>query len=304
MTCTQPNRRDLLHLLGGAGLALAAPRAFSAQHSASAQASARADGSARLEPALARLESTTGGRLGVFLLDTGTSGWAGYRADERFPMCSTFKFLLAAAVLDHVDRTHGSMDRVVHYTRQDLLSYAPLTTPHVDAGMSLADLCAAAVTMSDNTAANVLLREIGGPAAVTALARAIQDLTTRLDRTEPTLNEATPGDPRDTTTPRAIAEDMRTLLLGKVLSAPSKSLLTGWLLGCKTGDKRIRAALPPGWRAGDKTGTGARGTANDVAILWPPGKAPTLLAVYLTEATAAENARDDAIAQAARIALS
>jgi beta-lactamase class A len=250
-----------------------------------------------------RLEGKSGGRLGVFLLDMGTGAHVGYRAEERFPMCSTFKFLLAGAVLRRIDRGADKLDRVVRFGKQDLLSYAPLTTPHVDTGMTLADLCSAAVTMSDNTAANVLLREIGGPEEVTAFARSVGDSVTRLDRDEPTLNESTPGDPRDTTTPRAIAEDMGRLAAADTLSERSRMLLTEWLVGCKTGDKRIRAAVPAGWRVGDKTGTGARATTNDVAILWPPGKTPSVIATYLTGATADDAAREQALAEAARIAL-
>lgn len=286
------NRRDMLQNLGALGASIFTRHAF-AQGPAPDEAAA-----------FAKLESNTGGRLGVFFLDTASGARGGHRFDERFPMCSTFKLLLAAAVLRRVDRGLDKLNRIVHYSTQDLLSYAPLTAPHVETGMTLADLCSAAVTMSDNTAANLLLREIGGPAAVTAFARSMGDSVTRLDRNEPTLNEATPGDPRDTTTPRAIAEDMSRLVTSNALSPGSKALLTSWLVGCQTGAKRIRAAVPPGWRVGDKTGTGSRSTTNDVAILWPPGRSPIAIAAYLTGATSDDTGREQALAEAARIALS
>lgn len=248
----------------------------------------------------AALEKQSTGRLGVQWLDTATGHTGGYRASERFPMCSTFKLLLAGAVLHRVDQGREHLDRTIRYGRQDLLPYAPTTSQHVDSGMSVQDLAIAAVTLSDNTAANLLLASIGGPARLTAFLRSIGDPTTRLDRTEPTLNQSIPGDPRDTTSPEAMVATTRKLVAGNVLSLRSRTLLSDWLLACQTGTKRIRAGIPATWKSGDKTGTGPRGTANDVAVLWPaPGRPPIFAAVFLTGATGIpEAAPDQILAQA------
>ncbi|CAB3798431.1 class A beta-lactamase [Paraburkholderia fynbosensis] len=238
---------------------------------------------------LARIEAASGGRLGVSIVDTTTSLHAGLRADERFPMCSTFKLLAAGAVLTRVDRGQEDLQRRVVFSASDLVPNSPGTSRHTreltgDAGMSVGELCKAALTLSDNTAANLLLASFGGPAAVTAFARSLGDGITRLDRIEPTLNEAIPGDPRDTTTPNAMLGNLRELVLGEHLSAASRTQLLAWLVANQTGGSRLRAKLPEDWGVGDKTGTGERGTANDIAILWPPGRGPVLVTVYLTEA--------------------
>ncbi|WP_243303331.1 class A beta-lactamase [Geothrix oryzisoli] len=251
---------------------------------------------------LAALEARVGGRLGVAALDTGSGRRLDHRGGERFPMCSTFKVLLAGAVLARVDRGPDGLDRALRYTRADLLEYAPITTARVAEGrMTLADLCAAAVEVSDNTAANLLLGHLGGPGAVTAFARSLGDPVTRLDRTEPALNTAIPGDPRDTTTPSAMVDTLKLLLLGEALHPASRQRLEGWMRGCTTGVTRLRAGLPAGWIVGDKTGTGARGTVNDVAILRPPGRAPILVAAYLTGSTASARDREAALADVGRI---
>lgn len=247
-----------------------------------------------------KLESGVAGRLGVAVLDTASGRRALHRADERFPMCSTFKLLAAAAVLARVDRGEESLDRRIPIAAADILSYAPVTKERVGGeGMTLAELCDAAVTRSDNTAANLLLASLGGPAGLTAFARSIGDRLTRLDRTEPTANEATPGDPRDTTTPAAMAETVRALVLGDRLSAESRGRLTGWLVANTTGDETLRAGVP-GWRVGDKTGSGPNGTRNDVGVLWPPGRAPLVVSVYITGSTASADARNRTIAEVAR----
>ena len=234
------------------------------------------------------IEAESGGRLGVSIVDTTSGLHAGLRTDERFPMCSTFKLLAAAAVLARMDRGHEDLQRRIVFSQRDLVSYSPATSQHIrertgEAGMSVAQLCKAAITLSDNTAANLLLASMGGPAGLTAFARSLGDGITRLDRNEPTLNEAIPGDPRDTTTPNAMLGNLRELVLGERLSSSSKAQLLAWLAANETGGARIRAKLPKDWGVGDKTGTGDRGTANDVAILWPPGRGPVLVAVYLTE---------------------
>jgi beta-lactamase class A len=242
---------------------------------------------------LTALEMKNGGRLGVLALDTDSGVYIAHRPDERFPMCSTFKFLLAAAVLERIDRGDERLDRRIAFSSSDLEAYAPVVKAHLAEGaMTVSDLCAAAVEWSDNAAANLLLSALGGPAAITRYARLLGDSTTRLDRTEPTLNTAIPGDERDTTTPRAMLDDMRSILLGGHLSEHSRTLLERWLIDDKVSAKRLRAGLPRDWRVGDKTGTGDNGTANDIAILWPPGRAPILVTAYFTGSTVAADARD------------
>ncbi len=240
-----------------------------------------------LEPTFARLEAESGGRLGIAILDTGTGRRAGYRSNERFPMCSTFKVLACAAVLARVDAGRESLNRRVHFGASDLLSYAPVTRERAgDGGMAMGELCAAAMTLSDNTAANLILASLGGPPAVTRIARLLGDRMTRLDRIEGGLNEATPGDPRDTTSPHAMASNLRALATGNFLSKPSRDQLVTWLVACRTGNEKLRAGVPAAWRIGDKTGSGGHGTTNDVAVIWPPGRAPVIVCAYLTETAA------------------
>jgi beta-lactamase class A len=246
-----------------------------------------------LVAAFARIERESGGRLGVAVLDTQSGMQAGHRADERFPLCSTFKLLAAAAILRRVDAGTERLDRRVRYQAKDLVTYSPVTEKHVGGGMTLAELCDAAVTLSDNTAGNLLLAAIGGPSGITALARSLGDPVSRLDRIEPELNEARPGDPRDTTSPAAMTANLRALVIGEALSAPSRTLLTAWLVANKTGDTRLRARLPASWRVGDKTGSGANGSTNDVGVLWPPGRAPIIVSAFLTETAAISAARRD-----------
>ena len=242
---------------------------------------------------LASIEAREGGRLGVFVRDTGTGSTLEHRADELFPMCSTFKLLAAAAALKRVDEGAERLDRTIPFGPSDLLEYAPIAKAHVaEGGMTLAEACAAAIDWSDNTAANLILQAIGGPPGFTQFARSLGDTVTRLDRNEPSLNAATPKDERDTTSPRAMAEDMGQVLLGDVLSEASRRQLQAWLIDDKVGDKRLRAGLPPSWRIGDKTGSGDHGTANTIAIIWPPERAPIIATVYYTESSAPMDARN------------
>ena len=251
------------------------------------------EGLALAETRLAEIEAREGGRLGVFVRDTGTGATIEHRSDERFPMCSTFKLLTAAAALKRVDEGAERLDRKIAYGPSDLLEYAPIANAHVaEGGMTVADLCAAAIDWSDNTAGNLVLQSIGGPAGFTQFARSLGDNVTRLDRNEPTLNESLPGDERDTTSPRAMAATMQKVLVGDALSDASRSQLQMWLIGDKVGDKRLRAGLPPSWRIGDKTGTGDRGSTNAVAIIWPPGRAPLIATVYYTGSSASVDARN------------
>ena len=254
---------------------------------------------------LADLERRNGGRLGVAALDTASGRRVGHRTDELFPLCSTFKFLAAALVLARVDRGEEKLDRRVVFSDKDLVTYSPVTKQHVGpGGMSMAEICDAAVTLSDNTAGNLQLASFGGPSGLTSYVRSLGDRTTRLDRIETELNEAKPGDPRDTTSPGAMLDTMQRLLIGDALSASSRDRLIGWLLASKTGGKRLRAGLPADWRVGDKTGSGDNGTANDVAIALPSGRAPILIAAYYTEAAAiSDDARNAVIAGAGRLAV-
>jgi beta-lactamase class A len=246
------------------------------------------------------IEKETGGRLGIAGLDTGTGFRFGHRETERFAMCSTFKVLAVGALLTRVEHGQEDLHRRIRFAAGAVIEGSPISKDHFGDGMTLAEACAAALDYSDNTAANLILSTLGGPHAVTAFARSLGDPVTRLDRTEPTLNEATPGDPRDTTTPSAMAGNLQKLLLGKALTPASREQLTRWMIANKTGDARLRAGFPQDWRIGDKTGTGDRGTANDIAIAWPPGRKPIIVAVYLTEATVSPDRQSAAIADVAR----
>ena len=264
---------------------------------------------ARAEPGLpdtlrgefTRIERDSEGRLGVALLDTQSHAQIGHHAEDRFPMCSTFKMLAAAAVLARVDAGKERLDRRITFKASDVVVNSPITKDRTGGdGMTLAAICEAAMTYSDNTAGNLILGTLGSPQALTAYARSIGDTMTRLDRNEPALNEAAPGDLRDTTTPLAMLKNMQTLLLGDVLSPASKEQLTTWMVGNKTGDTRLRAGLPAGWKVGDKTGAGERGTTNDVGIVWPPKRAPVLVAIYLTDTSAPAEQRNATLAAVGR----
>lgn len=281
-------------LAGAAGLAaLAAPAAWAGDEAGEAGRAIRA------------AEERVGGRLGVAALDTRTGRRFERRGGERFPVASTFKVLLAAAVLAEVDRGRDRLDRRVPIEPGDLVDYAPVTGKNLGPeGMSVAALMEATVVWSDNPAANLLLPVVGGPAGLTQVLRGWGDEAFRLDRVETALGEGTPGDPRDTTTPLAMLGSLHRVLLGNVLSPASRERLTGWMLGCRTGDAKIRAGLPAGWRCANKTGGGGHGTNNDVALLWPPateaGRGPVLLAIYLTESGASQGERDGALASVGR----
>ncbi len=289
-------RRDLL--LAAAGL-FAAGRAAGAQDRASSAASA----------ALAALETRTGGRLGVGLLDTGSGRIAGHRLDERFAMCSTFKLPLAAVVLREADQGRLRLDDAVTITKADLVAYAPVVEPKVGQTMTLAALAEAAQTTSDNAAANLLLARLGGPAAFTAALRALGDTVTRLDRTEPALNLVKPGEEHDTTSPRAMAALLGRVLTGDGLRPASRDRLIGWMVATTTGGKRLRAGLPTAWRSGDKTGTAQADAmtdkVNDIGITWPPGKAPIVITAYFDSrrrTNATQPADEAALAEVGRIA--
>lgn len=259
--------------------------------------------SAAAESRFRDLEKSLDGRLGVAALDTGSGRRVAFRADERFPMCSTFKAVLAGAILERSTRDAGLLARRIPYAATDLVSYSPITEKHGGNGMLVADLCDAAVRYSDNTAANLLLAVLGGPAGLNAYARSAGDDTFRLDRWETELNSAVPGDPRDTTTPDAMTSHISRLALGTLLPDVQRLQLQDWLRRNTTGDTRIRAGVPVDWVVGDKTGTGAYGTANDIAVLWPPQRQPIVLTIFTTRRDKDAEARNDILAAATKVVV-
>lgn len=232
---------------------------------------------------LSELEKRFDARLGVYAFHTGSKRTLAYRADDRFAFCSTFKGLAAAGVLHHNPMTH--LDKVVTYTDADLMKSSVKTRERVTTGMTIRELCDAAVRYSDGTAGNLLLRELGGPAQLTAYVRSLGDAVTRMDRSEPEITTAIPGDPRDTTSPRAIGTDYRKLVLGDALSSDKRAFLRDLLERNTTGGQRIRAGLPKDWKVADKTGTGDYGTLNDIAIAWPPSSPPLVISIMSSKAT-------------------
>lgn len=286
------DRRSVLALGAGAALAVAVP--------AQAQASSSITGKLR------GLEQQHSARLGVFATDTGTGRTVLYRGDELFPMCSTFKTIAAAAILRR-DHNGSLLGKVIRYTQEDVTKsgYGPITgkPENLANGMTVSALCEATITYSDNCAANLLLKELGGPTAITRFSRSIGDAVTRLDRWEPELNSAEPGRVTDTTSPRAIGQSYARLTLGHALNRADAEQLTKWLLANTTGANRIRAGLPTAWRLGDKTGTGKYGTTNDVGIAFPPGRAPIVIAVLSTKSVPDAPADEPLVAKAAELVV-
>jgi beta-lactamase class A len=255
-----------------------------------------------VEP-LKALEAKYGARLGVFATNVATGRTVAYRQDERFAMLSTFKTYAAAALLKSHPLGSGYFDQVIHYTRADLVANSPDTGNRVATGMTVAELCLAAITKSDNTAGNLLLKQLGGPAEITKFARSVNDPVTRLDRWETELNSALRGDERDTTSPRAIGTSYQAFVLGDVLPEAERAQLKAWLLANTTGGARIRAGLPAGWTTGDKTGTGSFGSANDVAITWTDTGTPLVIAVLSDKQTQDATADNALIADAAKVVV-
>ncbi|MEO8672920.1 MAG: class A beta-lactamase [Tahibacter sp.] len=258
---------------------------------------------------LQALEKASGGRLGVHAFDSATQRSIAWRAEERFGMCSTFKLLLVAAVLREADARRLALDRVLHYTQKDMVSHAPVTGKHLaEGGMRIDALAEAAQTTSDNVAANLLIRHLGGPAKVTNLIRAMGDTQTRLDRYETTLNLVPDGEMRDTTTPLAMASTVTRLMTGNLLSRQARARLRSWMIATETGKHRIRAGLPADWIAGDKTGTASADSMpdkhNDVAVIWSADRAPVIVAAYLDASGHFESPRpedDEVLANVGRI---
>ena len=248
------------------------------------------------EAALA-VESELGGRVGVVVREPGTAPIGRWRSDERFPMSSTFKAPLCGAILARVDKGEERLDRVIAYKAGDVVSYSPVTEKYTDTGMSVGDLCAATITLSDNTAGNLLLATLGGPKGFTTFLCALGDKTSRLDRWEPELNEGVPNDERDTTTPEAMADTLDALLFSDSLSMTSRTRLEAWLREDLVAAALIRASLPNHWTIGDKTGAGGFGSRSIVADKRTPGGSPWLAAIYLTGNKADIDARNRAIAR-------
>lgn len=268
-------------------------------------------GKAADHPGLAALEKRAGGRLGVAMLNTETGAIAGHRLSERFGMCSTFKLPLAAAILRKVDEGSLRLDQWVPYSQADMVSHAPVTGQHLaKGGMTVAAMARATQTTSDNPAANLLMRLLGGPSGFTAMLRTAGDAETRVDRLEPDMNLVPLGELRDTTTPLAMAQTMALMLTQGWLSPASTKLLIEWMEATETGSKRLRAGFPAGWRSGDKTGTamadGMVDKYNDTAIAWAPGKAPLIVTAYYDAAMSfGKGIRDEdqaVLAQVGRIA--
>jgi beta-lactamase class A len=260
---------------------------------------------AKLRRELAGLERKHGGRLGVAILDSARNATIAHRGDERFALCSTFKFLAAAFVLTRVDRKQENLSRRIVYSRDKLVSHSPLTEKHAgENGMTVGEICAAAMTLSDNTAGNLMLDSFGGPLALTAYLRSLGDQVTRSDRREPDLNEARPGDPRDTTTPSAMLRIICKTVLGTALSSASREQLIAWLIANKTGDRRLRAGVPNSWRVGDKTGSGGNNATNDIAVIWRPERAPIVVAAYYAGSRASDDERNATLSEVGRLAAS
>lgn len=248
-----------------------------------------------------QLENKYDARLGVYAIDTGTNQSITYRSNERFAYASTFKALAAGVLLQQ--NSIKQLDKVITYTKDDLVEYSPVTEKHVDTGMTLGELAEAAVRFSDNTAANLFLKELDGPKGFEKALRQIGDQVTHADRFETELNEAAPGDIRDTSTPQALADDLKALTVGNALPPDKRKLLTDWMRGNATGDKLIRAGVPKDWEVADKSGAGGYGTRNDIAIVWPPNRAPIILAVLSSHDKKDAAYHNELIAEAAKVTM-
>lgn len=249
-----------------------------------------------------RLEAQYHAQLGLYAVDTGTGRTVEFQSNQRFAFCSTIKAFAVGELLRR--DTDAQLGQTLTYSASDLVDYSPVTSQHVQGGMTLTAVMTAAIEVSDNTALNLLLGRVGGPTALQNALRSLGDSTTNVDRTEPTINSAVPGDLRDTSTPQALAEDLRAFVLGDVLTADRRALLTSWLEANTTGGPYIRAAVPTGWKVGDKTGNGAYGTRNDIAVLWPQHGAPIVIAVLSNRGSNPNAGSADAlIADATKLAL-
>lgn len=255
----------------------------------------------QLHRKFAELENKYDARLGVYAIDTGTNQKVSYRPQERFAYASTFKALAAGALLH--EYSIDELDELVKYNNEDIVPYSPVTQLHVDTGMTLREIAEAAVRYSDNTAGNLLLEKLGGPKGFETALRKIGDNITQVDRYETELNSAVPGDARDTSTAKALATSLQAFAVSDLLPTEKRTILTDWMRGNATGDALIRAGAPTGWEVADKSGAGSYGTRNDIAVVWPPNRAPIVIAVLSSRETQNATYDNALIAEAAKVAL-
>lgn len=245
------------------------------------------------------------GTLGFYAINTANHQVIAQHAKQRFPFCSTGKLMVIATILKQSESKPGLLNQHITFDQKTLTQsgYAPVTSKHLQTGMTVEQLCAAAIEYSDNAAANLLIKQLGGSQVVTQFARSIGNKSFRLDRTEPQLNTAIPGDPRDTSTPKDMAQSLKRLVLGDVLASKQRALLKTWLIHNTTGKNRIRAGVTKSWIVGDKTGTGQYGTTNDIAVIWPPKRKPIILAIYFTQKSKSAKPNDQVISRVAKHVL-
>jgi beta-lactamase class A len=284
-----------------ASLSLAGCQSLPGGAPGSADATTATDADGGSETDFAALERTHETRLGVTAIDMGSGRTISYRSGERFPFASTNKAFVAAATLQRA--TSAELDTVIHFTRADLLEYAPITSRFVESGMTVRELIDAMLRFSDNTAANLLVGRLGGPQAVEQWMRGIGDRITNVDRVEPDLNEAVPGDPRDTTTPAQFAANLRKTLFGDALQTTARTLLRNMMLDNTTGDGTIRAGVDPAWPVADKTGTAGYGVRNDIGVVYPADHAPIVVVVMSAKSASSATPDDALLAAAAKIAV-
>ncbi|SER67802.1 class A beta-lactamase [Streptomyces qinglanensis] len=292
-------RRRTLSALGPLALVLPLLACGTDDRADSSEPAASASARQQAAAAFRKLERTYDARLGVYAVDTGTGREISFHAGERFAYASTHKAFTAAAVLDK--RSVNGLDKVITYRKEDLLPHSPVTSEHVEEGMTLRALCAAALRQSDNAADNLLLRELGGPEALDAFLEKLGDDVTNVNRYEPELNEATPGDDRDTTTPRAWTADLRAVALGDGLSKKERARLDTWMRNSPTGKTLIRAGVPEEWRVSDKSGGGHYATRSDIAVVRPPGRAPLVVTVMSKRTEQDAEYDDRLVAEAASV---
>ena len=273
-------------LLAATGCSLSAHAAFDQQ---------------TLQKKIEMLENKSGGKLGLTVVDTSDGTTYSWRGDEKFPLCSTSKVMVVAAILKKSESNTNLLAKKITINKSDIANYNPITSKYIDSSMTITELSKAALQYSDNAAMNKLLSYLGGPRYATQFARTIGDKAYRLDRNEPGLNTAIPGDSRDTTTPSAMAETLNKLILGNALKKEQKAKLTEWMKGNTTGLNSIKAGLPAEWIVADKTGSGDYGTTNDVAVIWPKNHAPVILTTYFTQPEKDASARKDVLASAAKL---
>ena len=257
---------------------------------------------ASVEKELALLETSFDGRIGIDALNTGNQHHIQHRAEGRIPIQSTFKVMVVSAILKQSMKNKNMLQEKIKYSKNDLVFWSPITEKHVASGMTIAELCKAAMEYSDNTATNLLMKKLGGSDKVTAFARSIGDNTFRIDGWEPELNSE-PSKPEDTSTPEAMAKSLQQLTFGEVLGTSERAQLVQGLKGNTTGDTRIRAGVPKGWIVGDKTGTGEYGMSHDIGIIWPPHCAPIIVTIYTIQNKKNAERRDDILVKATKILI-